>query len=156
MALFEVVEGEPLDGCQLEPLHAVLGGWVAVVTIFAYLFCVLLVNVVVVVVVVVVDVVVVVVVYPSLDTASGREGEAGAVGEVEEASDGDELEGAVVVYRKVGEDTDGDVVVTVVVEGVRLADDLDVRPLWELVLGWDMAGGCPARRRRRGARGVAV
>lgn len=51
-----------------------------------------------------------------------------------------------VVYRKVGEDTDGDVVVAVIVE-VRLADDLDVGPLWELVLGWDMAGDPGGRGR---------
>ena len=143
--MFAVVEGEPLDGGQLEALYAVFGGWIVVVAIFAYLFRVILVLVFFFFVVVII---LVVVVYPGLDAAGCREGETGVVGELDEAGDGDEVKGAVVVYRKVGEDTDGDVVATVVVEGVCLADDLEVGPLWELVLGWDVAG--PPGGRGRG------
>lgn len=132
MALFEVVEGEPLDGGQLEALYAILGSCTAVVAIFMYLVRVFL------VIVVVVVVVVVICVYPSLDAAGSTEGECRVEGELEEACNRDELESAVVVYGKVGEDTDGDIVVAVVVEGVCLANDLDVGPFWELVLGWDV------------------
>lgn len=86
VALFEVVEGEPLDVGQLEALYAVLGGWVVVVVaILAHPYRVLLLLVFVVVVVIII----VLVVYPSFDAAGSREGETGVVGEFEEASDGD-------------------------------------------------------------------
>lgn len=151
MALFEVVEGKPLDGSELDALNAVLDKRIIVAAIFGDLVCILLVLIV---------VLILIVVYPSRDAAGGREGQTRVERELEEASDGDELESGVVVYGKVGEDTDGDVVAAVVVEGVCLADDLEVRPLWELVLSWDVKdglfGGCPARGRGRGAVVVAV
>ena len=160
VVLFEVVEGEPLDGGELEALYAVLCGRIVVVVIFTPLICVVLVFVVVVVVVVTIIIILVIVIYPSLDASGGREGERVVVGEVEEAGDGDELEGIGIIYGKVGEDADGHVVVAFIVEGVCLADDLDVGPLWELVLGRGMQDsalrGSPAGRWRGWTVVVAV
>lgn len=144
MALFEVVEGEPLNRSQLDTLYAVLACRVVVVITFTNLVCVLL------VLIVVVIIIFVIIVYPSLNTAGGGKRQTRIERELEEACDRDELESGMVVYGKVGEDTDGDVVVTVVVEGVCLADDLEVRSLWELVLGWDMEDGLFWRRPARG------
>lgn len=108
-ALFEIVEGEPLDGGQPKTLYAVLGSRVAVVAVFAYLERVFLVLVVVVIITIIVRV------HPGLDAAGGREGEHRVKGELEEAGNGDEVESAVVIYGEICEDTDGDIVVAVVV-----------------------------------------